>query len=303
MKTSVAIATYNGEKYIIEQLESILHQTQVVDEVVICDDGSQDGTVPLIEEFIAQNTLGDRWMLLVNEQNLGYCENFRKAAYLCTGDVVFFCDQDDIWVQNRVEVMTAAMRDEPKISLLTSRLLWFSDEEKKKNLLQRPLSSEYKLKPVPFRKKNGYLRAPGCVMCVRGDFLKKIEPNWYSGWAQDEACWCLSIACGELYELTDYVSLYRRDHAQRTSGKLGHRKEKRLKYLRDLQVCASHMVTLAMKEPYDENVLRFYYHCYLMAKKREAFLLRHSLFGAIGLLRFLSYYYSKKSFFVELLMN
>lgn len=303
MKISVALATYNGEKFIIEQLESILRQTQAVDEVVICDDRSQDGTVPLIEEFIAQNSLGDRWRLFVNERNLGYCENFKKAAYLCTGDVVFFCDQDDIWVQNRIEVMAAVMRENLNISVLTSRLLWFSDEEKKTRLLQRPLSSGHKLKSVPFHKKNGYLRAFGCVMCVRGDFLKKIEPNWYLGWAQDEACWCLSIACGELYELTDYVSLYRRDHAQRTSGRLGHQKGKRLKYLRDLQVCASHMVSLAMKESYDEKVLRFNYHCYLMAKKREAFLLRHSLFGAIGLLRYLSYYYSKKSYFIELLMN
>ena len=116
MKTSVAIATYNGEKYIIEQLESILYQTQAVDEVIICDDCSQDRTVHIIRDFIVQHELNCTWKLFVNDQNLGYCENFKKAIYLCTGDIVFFCDQDDIWVKNRVEVMAAAIHDKPDIS-------------------------------------------------------------------------------------------------------------------------------------------------------------------------------------------
>lgn len=303
MKTSVAIATYNGEKYILEQFDSILHQTQAVDEVIICDDCSQDTTVHLINHYIIQHALGDTWKLYVNEHNLGYGENFKKAAYLCTGDIIFFCDQDDIWVKNRVEVMASVMRDAHKISLLTSQLLWFSDEKKKELLLHRSLQSKFNLKAVPFNKKNGYLRAPGCVMCVRKEFLKKIESNWYSGWAQDEACWCLAVVRGELFALADYVSLYRRDHAERTSGKLGHRKEKRLKYLRDVRDCASHMVKLAMKDLYDERELRFYYRCYLMARKREKLILSRSLFGAFKLLPYLPYYYSKKSFLVELFLK
>lgn len=303
MKISVALATYNGEKYILEQLDSILCQTQEVDEVIICDDRSRDETVHLIENFITQHSLSQKWKLFVNEQNLGYGENFKKAAYLCSGDVVFFCDQDDIWVKNRVEIMSTVMRDKPKISLLISRLLWFSDDEKKAYLLKRPLSSKYKLKAVPFNKKNGYLRAPGCVMCVRGEFLKEIESNWYSGWAQDEACWCLSIVRGELFELSNYVSLYRRDHAQRTSGKLGHRKEKRLKYLRDLQNCASHMIEYLMGELYNENCFRYYCHVFEMSKRREMFIRNGSIIDAIRMLRFINYYYSKRSYFIELLMK
>lgn len=303
MKISVALATYNGAKYIVEQIESILYQTQAVDEVIICDDCSQDRTVHIIRDFIVQHELNCTWKLFVNEQNLGYCENFKKAIYLCTGDIVFFCDQDDIWVKNRVEVMAAAIHDKPDIAVLTSQMLWFSDEEGEKRLLQRSLTSAANLKTVSFNKRNGYLRAPGCVMCVRGDFLKEIQQTWYSGWAQDEVCWCLSIVRGQLFSLTDYVSLYRRDHAQRTSGQLGHRKEKRLRYLHDLQTCASHMLALAMGEHYDEKVLHFYYRCYMMAIKRENFLLNRTFFGALKLLFYLPYYYSKKSYFVELLIN
>ena len=72
MTTSVVLATYNGEEYIIEQLKSILHQTQKVDEVIICDDISSDRTVSLIREFIEENNLEKTWTLYVNEVNKGY---------------------------------------------------------------------------------------------------------------------------------------------------------------------------------------------------------------------------------------
>lgn len=74
-KISVALATYNGEKYIEKQLDSIRNQTIKPDEVVIVDDKSSDRTVALINEFIAVNNLVN-WKLFVNEKNVGYRKNF-----------------------------------------------------------------------------------------------------------------------------------------------------------------------------------------------------------------------------------
>lgn len=100
MKISVAMCTYNGAKYISEQLESILHQTLVeVDEIIICDDGSTDNTIQIIEKLRENNT---KIVLYQNEMNLGSTKNFEKAIQLTTGDYIFLSDQDDIWKKDKV---------------------------------------------------------------------------------------------------------------------------------------------------------------------------------------------------------
>ncbi|AOW10932.1 glycosyltransferase family 2 protein [Flavobacterium gilvum] len=101
MKLSVAMCTYNGEKYIKEQLHSILNQTMALDEIVICDDGSNDKTIAIIGEF--QDEFPGKILLFKNQDNLGSTKNFEKAISICTGDYIFLSDQDDIWKENKVE--------------------------------------------------------------------------------------------------------------------------------------------------------------------------------------------------------
>lgn len=101
MKTSVAICTYNGEKYIAEQLNSIIHQTRKVDEIIVCDDRSSDNTVSIAEEILSKS--GIDYKVIVNEETLRVVRNFEKAFSLCSGDVIFSSDQDDIWKPNKVE--------------------------------------------------------------------------------------------------------------------------------------------------------------------------------------------------------
>ena len=101
MKLSVALCTYNGEKYIKEQLESILNQTVAIDEIIICDDRSNDKTTAIIEQFQAEYP--DKISLHKNHANLGSTKNFEKSISICTGDYIFLSDQDDIWKANKVE--------------------------------------------------------------------------------------------------------------------------------------------------------------------------------------------------------
>lgn len=101
LHVSVAMCTYNGEKYIKEQLESILNQTVRPDEIVICDDMSNDSTLSIIHETIRHIT-DMNIRLYTNESQLGVAQNFMKAMSLCSGDVVFFCDQDDVWFDTKV---------------------------------------------------------------------------------------------------------------------------------------------------------------------------------------------------------
>ena len=104
MKKSVALCTYNGARFISTQLESIFFQTEKVDEIIICDDKSKDYTVKIIKEFERNTNIPIR--LIVNRKNIGCTKNFEKALSLCSGDIIFLSDQDDIWMPNKVERIT-----------------------------------------------------------------------------------------------------------------------------------------------------------------------------------------------------
>ena len=99
---SVAMATYNGERFLREQLDSLNQQTVLPRELVVCDDRSTDKTVRILEEFASQAAFPVK--VVVNENRLGFGDNFMKAASLCSGDLISFCDQDDIWYSNKIEV-------------------------------------------------------------------------------------------------------------------------------------------------------------------------------------------------------
>lgn len=119
IKISIAMTTYNGEKYIRKQLGSILSQTRQPDEVMICDDGSTDQTADLVQRFIEANKLSS-WHFSVNPHNLGYIENFRHAIAKTTGGIVFLCDQDDIWFPEKIAEMTRRFDEDPCVKVLNS---------------------------------------------------------------------------------------------------------------------------------------------------------------------------------------
>jgi glycosyltransferase involved in cell wall biosynthesis len=112
---SVCIATYNGEKYIREQLNSILMQLGQTDEIVICDDRSSDKTLEVIESYHDSRIQTHR-----NEERLGHVRNFEKAIRLSRGDYIFLSDQDDVWLPGRVQEMLKKMQGEARVMLVAS---------------------------------------------------------------------------------------------------------------------------------------------------------------------------------------
>lgn len=113
---SIAMCTYNGEHYIEEQLRSILLQTRKPDEIIICDDCSDDDTVNKIEKMLSSYT-GEA-KVIRNKKNLGYKRNFQKAIGLCKGDIIFLSDQDDIWNLNKIEIMMDQFEKHPNASMV-----------------------------------------------------------------------------------------------------------------------------------------------------------------------------------------
>lgn len=114
---SVVMTTYNGGEFLLPQLQSLCNQKRRPDEVVICDDCSEDQTRTCIEEFIALNKLKN-WTLYKNEERLGYISNYRKALALAKGDIVFLCDQDDVWHEDKIAEMAGIMEKDFRIKAL-----------------------------------------------------------------------------------------------------------------------------------------------------------------------------------------
>ena len=94
---SVCIATYNGEKYIKEQLDSILPQLKKLDEIIISDDKSKDKTLKIIK------TLNDSRIKIFTNPKKGLISNFENAITKSSGDYIFLSDQDDIWHENKIQ--------------------------------------------------------------------------------------------------------------------------------------------------------------------------------------------------------
>lgn len=114
-RISIAMATYNGAKYLLEQLDSLAVQTHPPCELVVTDDGSTDDTLEILHKFALCASFPIR--VHRNERRLGYRDNFIKAAKLCTGELIAFCDQDDVWMANKLEKVAREF-DDPEVLLV-----------------------------------------------------------------------------------------------------------------------------------------------------------------------------------------
>jgi len=114
---SIAMCTYNGAPFLRQQLASIAGQSLPPGEIVVCDDGSGDDTLPILETFGRSCPIPLR--LERNPQRLGVTANFAKAISLTTGDIIFLCDQDDVWQPRKVACTLQALED-PAVALAFS---------------------------------------------------------------------------------------------------------------------------------------------------------------------------------------
>ncbi len=106
---SVVLCSYNGSRYIEEQLQTILNQTYPISELIVVDDASTDSTVNIVSKIAERDA---RIQLYRNETNIGYTKNFEKAILLTSTDLIAIADQDDIWVNTKIERMVASFKQE-----------------------------------------------------------------------------------------------------------------------------------------------------------------------------------------------
>lgn len=119
LRTAVVMCTYNGERFVAEQLASVLAQTQLPDELVVVDDASTDDTWSILErECASAEAAGIAVTLRRNAANLGYVANFDRALALADAELLFLCDQDDVWHPHKIERMVQVFERRPELDLL-----------------------------------------------------------------------------------------------------------------------------------------------------------------------------------------
>ncbi len=129
MKISVALCTYNGEKYLEEQIESILNQTIPVNEIIVCDDCSTDSTISILNKY--KDRYPDLFNIYINEINLRSNKNFEKAIGLASGDYIFLSDQDDLWRLDKVKTTINIFKTNPSAEGVFSNADFIDDYSNK----------------------------------------------------------------------------------------------------------------------------------------------------------------------------
>ena len=165
-KVSVAMATYNGEKYIKEQIESILANLEINDELIISDDGSTDNTINIIKSY------KDNRIILLNGPRKGVKQNFANAISHATGKYIFLSDQDDIWMDNKVEEVIKIFKKDHTNLIVHDAMVF--DDNTKNNIYDSFF--EYRKSGSGVIKnllKNTYI---GCCMAFDSKIVKNILP-------------------------------------------------------------------------------------------------------------------------------
>ena len=193
---SVVMATYNGERYVEKQLQSILNQSLMPDEVIIRDDGSTDSTVQIVQKFIDSHNLSS-WEIKVNDENLGYRKNFANLLSLASGDYIFLSDQDDEWFSDKISKMVKIFKDNKDIQALNGSISLIDGNSnkikvvKKKNMYNENLYFSTEQLNTINRVSLATLVVtnitPGCAMAItkelRDSFIKTYEfilpHDWY----------------------------------------------------------------------------------------------------------------------------
>lgn len=241
LKTSVVMTTYNGEEYLKEQLDSLRTQTKTIDEVLIFDDGSTDATCELIKSYIKEYTL-ENWCLYRNEVNKGWKKNFFDGINQASGDVIFPCDQDDIWLQDKVETMMDCFQKNEDIDVLVGRydkVFMKKDEHRSigncvslavdrlSDIIYRKNSFDGKLEQAEFN--NSFLHVePGCCLALKKDFVYSISKYWIPDLGHDSFYIFFSEAKGSYYLLNKTVIKWRQ-HFGSTSRPITRKKITRLR--------------------------------------------------------------------------
>jgi len=164
--SSVAVATFNGEKHLADQLKSIIDQTQKVNEIIISDDCSSDKTIDIVKNLISETSFNIK--LLRNPNRLGVMKNFENAIKHCTGEIIFLADQDDVWKRTKVQKVISYFEENTETNLIIHDGVLTNQ-----NLEHKELTKFMQIKSAYGKINTVYT---GCLMAFRRNILPIALP-------------------------------------------------------------------------------------------------------------------------------
>lgn len=252
MKTSVVLSAYNGEKFILEQLESIRIQTVPVDEVIILDDCSTDNTAKICQDFITQHSLS-HWHVEVNDKNKGFVQNFYAGFQKATGEIIFICDQDDIWRSNKVERTKYFFKNYPDALSICSAFSRFWGNQILSTHIVSPNRKRNSIKKITTNEFSFFYGYLGMSTAFKKELLKDDYKTCIQNITYDVAINFLAVLHNGLYYL-DEVLVDRRSYPFSTSNNEANNETKKFfqgnkrlytlsKYISTLQSFCSYIET------------------------------------------------------------
>lgn len=223
LSTSIVLCTYNGARFLEAQWDSLLAQSRLPDEIVVRDDGSSDGTWALLDALSARAAArGVRVRRARNPRNLGYVANFEAALRDASGDVLFLCDQDDVWHAEKLAASVAAFeqRSDLLLSCSDARRIGEGGEVLRRSLFDVLKVSRAELRRVHagqgFRVLLRRSLATGATIALRQTLLEHALP-FPAGWVHDEWLAIMAAALGGF----DCVERTVVDYRQHAGNQLG----------------------------------------------------------------------------------
>jgi len=306
MNISIVLSTYNGEKYIRKQLDSLLRQTRQPEEVLILDDGSTDNTVHICTDFIKENNL-EGWSITCNEKNIGWAENFHRGFEKASGDIIFPCDQDDIWIEDKIALMagliekeninhcSSGKHDNERIGLLICGHIKQIESENSSRRENKSFSNT--IRQLPFNKKLIFVDYPGCVYCFTKSFYNEIKGYYFEGYPHDAFLLRMGRLTQKAYYY-DFPGIYWRRHLHNATGKPVRTNEEmrgRISYYIDClesmkKWCIDREESENKRDLIEENIV--FYKKRLLAFEKRKIIGRNSLFSCLKYIDFYPKYRS-----------
>lgn len=190
VKVSVVVCTYNGERFLAEQLQSILDQTHPPDNIIVSDDGSSDSTLDIVSEFSSRHSGAKKpqWTVQSRKKPLGVAGNFGSALMKARGDFVALADQDDVWEPNRLERGLARFRDGVLLVHSDATLIDEAGQPTCSLMSALRLTSGERRSLISGKALDALLRrnlVTGATTMIRGSLLQQALPI-PEGWVHDE---------------------------------------------------------------------------------------------------------------------
>jgi glycosyltransferase involved in cell wall biosynthesis len=227
---SVALCTFNGKRFLLEQIKSILAQTRMPDEIIVSDDCSNDGSLDLAERLLSSSSCNIKTYR--NSRNIGYVKNFEKAISKSTCDITLMCDQDDIWLPKKIEVIEDVFQKNESVGLVLHNFRKIDQYGADFNEELQEFYGEKKLTSLELEddfSKNSILSMMlpyprswyGCMMAFRTRYLPLILPI-YPGKGHDDWIMKLLAPISEVKFIADPLILYRIHQSNANSHEVGY---------------------------------------------------------------------------------